>query len=164
MTTGLNTLLIALHVKIDDHLTGRRRLGRPPKLADAELVTPAVAQALLGFNCTADAPSKASASASPNALTAAIWHNRATGQPIITNRLRPLTELRMKNFKVLRDYRRTASTLPDTASGIANCTTSTSTPDRNTSPTNHNMSYETSLRRVGPNACKHEARVSMIRL
>ncbi|SFK88760.1 hypothetical protein SAMN05421835_14135, partial [Amycolatopsis sacchari] len=39
MTTDLNTLLAALYVKIDDHLAGRRRMGRPPKLTDAELVT-----------------------------------------------------------------------------------------------------------------------------
>lgn len=53
MTTDLNTLLTALYVKIDDHLTGRRRMGRPPKLTDAELVTLAVAQALLGFTSEA---------------------------------------------------------------------------------------------------------------
>ncbi|GAB1508640.1 transposase [Actinophytocola sp. KF-1] len=53
MTTDLNTLLTALHVKIDDHLAGRRRMGRPPKLTDAELVTLAVAQALLGFTSEA---------------------------------------------------------------------------------------------------------------
>ncbi|MEU7787284.1 IS982 family transposase [Amycolatopsis sp. NPDC049159] len=49
MTTDLNTLLTALYVKIADHRGGRRRPGRPPKLTDAELVTLAVAQALLGF-------------------------------------------------------------------------------------------------------------------
>jgi hypothetical protein len=48
VTTDLNTLLTALCVKIDDHLAGRRRMGRRPKLTDAELVTLAVAQALLG--------------------------------------------------------------------------------------------------------------------
>ncbi|MBB5958462.1 hypothetical protein FHS29_005070 [Saccharothrix tamanrassetensis] len=53
MTTDLNTLLTTLHVKIDDHLAGRRRMGRPPKLTDAELVTLAVAQALLGFTSEA---------------------------------------------------------------------------------------------------------------
>ncbi len=53
MTTDLNTLLTALYVKIDDHLAGWRRLGRPPKLTDAELVTLAVAQALLGFTSEA---------------------------------------------------------------------------------------------------------------
>ncbi|MDQ0380934.1 IS982 family transposase [Amycolatopsis thermophila] len=53
MRTDLNTLLTALYVKIDDHLAGRRRTGRPPKLTDAELVTLAVAQALLGFTSEA---------------------------------------------------------------------------------------------------------------
>ncbi|AXX29431.1 hypothetical protein KCV87_09845 [Actinosynnema pretiosum subsp. pretiosum] len=65
MTTDPNTLLTAPHVKIDDRLAGRTRIGRPPKPADAELVTLAVAQALLGFT-----------------PTAAIWHNRATDQVI----------------------------------------------------------------------------------
>ena len=53
MTTDLNTLLTALYVKIDDRLADRRRMGRPPKLTDAELVTLAVAQALLGFTSEA---------------------------------------------------------------------------------------------------------------
>jgi hypothetical protein len=53
VTTDLNTLLTTLYVKIDDHLAGRRRTGRPPKLTDAELVTLAVAQALLGFTSEA---------------------------------------------------------------------------------------------------------------
>ncbi|USX51169.1 IS982 family transposase [Lentzea sp. HUAS12] len=53
MTTDLNTLLTALYVKIDDRLAGRTRIGRPPKLTDAELVTLAVAQALLGFTSEA---------------------------------------------------------------------------------------------------------------
>lgn len=53
MTTDLNTLLTALYVKIDDHLVDRTRLGRPQKLTDAELVTLAVAQALLGFTSEA---------------------------------------------------------------------------------------------------------------
>jgi hypothetical protein len=44
VTTDLNTLLTALYVKIDDHLGRRTRLGRPPKLSDAELLTLAVAQ------------------------------------------------------------------------------------------------------------------------
>jgi hypothetical protein len=47
--TDLNTLLTALHVKIDDHLGRPARTGRPPKLTDAELLTIAVAQALLGI-------------------------------------------------------------------------------------------------------------------
>ena len=48
MTTDINTLLTALYVKIDDWLGRPRRVGRPPKLTDAELLTMAVAQALLG--------------------------------------------------------------------------------------------------------------------
>jgi hypothetical protein len=44
VTTNLNTLLTALHVKIDDLLGHRTRPGRPPKLSDAELLTLAVAQ------------------------------------------------------------------------------------------------------------------------
>lgn len=48
MTTDLDTLLIALYVKIDDDLAGIRRPGRPPRLSDSELVCLAVAQALLG--------------------------------------------------------------------------------------------------------------------
>ena len=39
----------ALYVRIDDALAGSRRLGRPPRLSDAELLTLAVMQALLGF-------------------------------------------------------------------------------------------------------------------
>ena len=50
MTTDLDTLLTALYVLIDDHITGpgRRRPGHPKKLTDAELVCLAVAQVLLG--------------------------------------------------------------------------------------------------------------------
>ncbi len=47
MRTDLNTLLTALYVWIDDYLGPRRRAGRPPRLTDAELLTLAVAQALL---------------------------------------------------------------------------------------------------------------------
>ena len=50
MTTDLDTLLIALYVKIDDDLAGIRRVGRPPQLTDSELVCLAVAQALLGYS------------------------------------------------------------------------------------------------------------------
>jgi Transposase DDE domain len=48
--TDLDTLLIALYVLIDDHVIppGQRRVGRPKKLSDAELVCLAVAQLLLG--------------------------------------------------------------------------------------------------------------------
>ena len=48
MTNDLNTLLTALYVKIDDGLCLPRRAGRPPRLTDAELLTLAAAQALLG--------------------------------------------------------------------------------------------------------------------
>ncbi|HEU5108274.1 MAG TPA: IS982 family transposase [Micromonosporaceae bacterium] len=53
MTTDLNTLLTALYVKIDDWLGRPRKTGRPPKLSDAELLTLAVAQALLGIRSEA---------------------------------------------------------------------------------------------------------------
>ncbi|MBE1557980.1 IS982 family transposase [Nonomuraea africana] len=53
MTTDLNTLLTALYVKIDDWLGKAPRLGRPPKLTDAELLTLAVAQVLLGIGSEA---------------------------------------------------------------------------------------------------------------
>ncbi|MFE2596814.1 IS982 family transposase [Streptomyces sp. NPDC059396] len=49
MTTDLETLATALYVKIDDFLAGSRRWGRPPRLTDAELLTLAVMQALLGL-------------------------------------------------------------------------------------------------------------------
>jgi DDE family transposase len=44
----LDDLVIALYVTIDELLGPRRGPGRPPKLSDAELVTLAVAQVLLG--------------------------------------------------------------------------------------------------------------------
>ncbi len=50
MTNDLDTLLTALYVKVDDELEAGRWMGRPPQLADAELITLAVAQALLGFH------------------------------------------------------------------------------------------------------------------
>lgn len=53
MTTDLNTLLTGLYVHIDDHLRSRHRIGRPPKLTDAELATLAVAQVLLGVRSEA---------------------------------------------------------------------------------------------------------------
>ncbi len=56
MTTSLDTLATALYVRIDDLLKAspqlapwRPRVGIPPKLSDAGLVTLAVMQALLGF-------------------------------------------------------------------------------------------------------------------
>jgi hypothetical protein len=51
--TDLDTLLTALYVKIDDGLKGTVWTGRPPKLSHAELVTLAVAQALLGYRSEA---------------------------------------------------------------------------------------------------------------
>jgi hypothetical protein len=53
VTTDLNTLLTALYVKIDDYLGPRTRTGRPPRLSDAELLTLAVAQVLLGVHSEA---------------------------------------------------------------------------------------------------------------
>jgi hypothetical protein len=56
VTTDLDTLLTALYVRIDDEVLPRyraHRTGRPPKLSDAELVTLAVAQALLGVHSEA---------------------------------------------------------------------------------------------------------------
>jgi hypothetical protein len=53
VTTDLNTLLTALYVKIDDYLGTPVRAGRPPQLTDAELLTLAVAQALLGIRSEA---------------------------------------------------------------------------------------------------------------
>ncbi|MEU9573203.1 IS982 family transposase, partial [Streptomyces massasporeus] len=53
MTTELDTLLTALYVHIDDRLKTSRWRGRPPRLTDAELITLAVAQAMLGFHCEA---------------------------------------------------------------------------------------------------------------
>ncbi|MFD0476501.1 hypothetical protein ACFQ0B_55940 [Nonomuraea thailandensis] len=51
--TDLNTLLTALYVRIDDWLGNRPRWGRKPKLTDAELLTLAVAQVLLGIHSEA---------------------------------------------------------------------------------------------------------------
>jgi hypothetical protein len=53
VTTDLNTLLTGLYVKIDEYLGRPARLGRPPKLTDAELLTLAVAQVLLGVRSEA---------------------------------------------------------------------------------------------------------------
>jgi hypothetical protein len=52
VTNNLNTLLTALYVFLDDHVIGpavARRIGRPRRLCDAELLCLAVAQVLLGF-------------------------------------------------------------------------------------------------------------------
>ena len=53
MTTDLNTLLTGLYVWIDDHLRGRVRAGRRPRLTDSELLTLAVAQVLLAVHSEA---------------------------------------------------------------------------------------------------------------
>ncbi|WP_369186769.1 IS982 family transposase [Streptomyces sp. R08] len=50
---NLDTLLTALYVKIDDEQGTGRRMGRPPRLTDSELICLAVAQALLGFSSEA---------------------------------------------------------------------------------------------------------------
>ena len=53
MAPQLDTLIVALYVEVDDlfQLLGARRgAGRPPRLADSELVCLAVAQVLLGCN------------------------------------------------------------------------------------------------------------------
>ena len=47
----LDTLLTALYVEIDDHVVpARRGRGRRPRLSDAELLTLAAAQVLLGID------------------------------------------------------------------------------------------------------------------
>jgi hypothetical protein len=48
MTSGIETLITALYVKIDNEYRGGKRFGRLPKLSACELLCPAVAQALLG--------------------------------------------------------------------------------------------------------------------
>jgi len=50
MDADLDTLATALYVKIDDELKGIPRMGCPPRFTDAELVTVAVAQVLLGHD------------------------------------------------------------------------------------------------------------------
>lgn len=51
MTNDLDVLLTALYVEIDDHVVpARRGRGRRPRLSDAELLTLAVAQVLLGID------------------------------------------------------------------------------------------------------------------
>ncbi len=51
MTNNLDALLTALYVEIDDHVVPPREgRGRRPRLTDAELVTLAVAQVLLGID------------------------------------------------------------------------------------------------------------------
>ncbi|SNR87480.1 IS982 family transposase [Actinomadura mexicana] len=54
MKTDLDTLVIALYVKIDDDAAGTLRLpGRPPRLSHAELICLAVMQAMLGHTSEA---------------------------------------------------------------------------------------------------------------
>jgi hypothetical protein len=70
---GLGSAFQALYVFIDDHIVvaRRRRVGRPPRLSDSELVCIAVAQVLLGFpNNTAGCGSPSPAR-SPVPLSAA---------------------------------------------------------------------------------------------
>jgi hypothetical protein len=51
VTNELDTLLTALYVELDDHVVPPRvGRGRQPRLTDAELLTIAVAQVLLGFD------------------------------------------------------------------------------------------------------------------
>jgi len=52
----------------------------------------------------------------------------------------------MKCWKILRDYRRAASTLADAVSGIAHLTTSQSPADRTPSGPNQKIDYVTALR------------------
>ena len=49
MRADLDTLLTAIYVLLDDFLPERRGPGAPPKISDAELVTVAVAEVLLGL-------------------------------------------------------------------------------------------------------------------
>ncbi len=52
--TNLDTLVIALYIKIDDDAAGIARLpGRPPKLSHSELLCLAVMQAMLGYHSEA---------------------------------------------------------------------------------------------------------------
>ncbi len=52
MSKELNTLLTALYVLIDDHVVSARvGRGRRPVLTDSELITLAVAQVILGYDC-----------------------------------------------------------------------------------------------------------------
>jgi hypothetical protein len=51
VTNDLDALLTALYVEIDDHVVpARRGRGRRPQLSDAELLTLAAAQVLLGID------------------------------------------------------------------------------------------------------------------
>ncbi len=51
MYADLDTLLTGLYVRVDDLVKGRPQTpGRPPRLSTAEVLTLAVAQALLGVH------------------------------------------------------------------------------------------------------------------
>jgi hypothetical protein len=47
VSADLDALLISLYVLVDDLLPARRRVGRPPRISDSELICLAVAQVLL---------------------------------------------------------------------------------------------------------------------
>jgi hypothetical protein len=47
VSADLDALLTCLYVLVDDLLPARRRLGRPPKISDSELICLAIAQVLL---------------------------------------------------------------------------------------------------------------------
>lgn len=49
MRADLDTLLTAIYVLVDDFLPERQGPGRPPKIADAELITLAIAQVFMGL-------------------------------------------------------------------------------------------------------------------
>ncbi len=49
MTANIDALLTALYVFCDDYIIGRRRIGRPPPLSDAEMLYLAIAHVLLDF-------------------------------------------------------------------------------------------------------------------
>ena len=49
MHAQLDALLTAIYVLVDDFLPERRGAGRPPRITDAELITLAVAQVLIGL-------------------------------------------------------------------------------------------------------------------
>ncbi len=94
MTTDLNTLLTALYVKIDDWLGRPHRIGRPPKLSDAELLTIAVAQVLLGVRSEARWLRFV-----PRHLPGAFPH--LPGQPGYNKRLRAALPLLKRAIRVL---------------------------------------------------------------
>nr|WP_207944901.1 hypothetical protein [Actinomadura rubrisoli] len=79
MKNNLDTLVIALYVKIDDDMAGIPRLpGRPPKLSHAELICLAVMQAMLGFTSEAHWLLANPAARRRPALAAATFRERAT--------------------------------------------------------------------------------------